>query len=279
MDNDLLLNFNTTSTGGTSNQSNQHDQTTLVGLNEVQRAMVSRMVNESLVNTISKQQVPNFFKDKPELWFILLEAEFNASKTRNDETKYYSVIRALDPETLQLVTDVLHNPPAIDKYKCIKETLIKRTSVSREKQIHQLLKQMDLADKKPTQLLREMRELAGDSVSDDMLHQLWLDRMPHHIKPILVASPNLNLNAVAEVADRVTDITRSSYVMATSTFSQKEAPLSASFTRKNSRSRSTSRSRSYAQSDKTICFYHHQFGNKANRCTPPCANVTSPQGN
>lgn len=184
-----------------------------VGLNEVQKAMISNMLKENMISTISKPQLPSFFKDKPELWFILIEAEFQATKTSNDDMKYYSVIRALDTDTLQQITDILHEPPVIEKYKKIKEALIKRTSVSREKRIHKLLTQMDLGDKKPTQLLREMRELAGDSIQEELLQQLWLDRMPNQIKPLLVVSSNLSLNALAEVADKVVDASRSSIII------------------------------------------------------------------
>ncbi|XP_044005973.1 uncharacterized protein LOC122850994 [Aphidius gifuensis] len=148
---DFLTGFGFSGPGGTSSSStsgacgnqnnnnnhNQHQehpmeqqQETMAGFNDVQKAMITSMLNESLVNTVSKPQVPNFLKDRPELWFILVEAEFNALKIRNDETKYYSVIRALDAETLQQVTDILHNPPVIDKYRRIKEAIIQRTSVS-----------------------------------------------------------------------------------------------------------------------------------------------------
>lgn len=84
--------------------------------------------------------------------------------------KYYSVIRALDADMLQRITDILHDPPIVKKYKKIKEVLVKRTSVSHEKQIHQLLTSMDLEDKKPTQLLQEMKGLAGESMTEDMIH-------------------------------------------------------------------------------------------------------------
>lgn len=289
------------------NQQRDQHQDTLVGFNEVQKAMITSMFNESLVSTVSKPQVPNFFKDRPELWFILMEAEFNTSKIRNDETKYYSVIRALDPETLQQITDILYNPPVLDKYKHLKETLIRRTSESRSKQIHRLLREMDLGEKKPTQLLREMRELAGDSMSDDMLHQLWLDRMPNQIKPLLVASANLTLNALAEVADRVTETIRCSYVMATSTHGQRETTSSSMSSHleerldklqqmmfecmkeikeikikhnyRPSRPKSRSRSQSYQRSDKSSCYYHHHFGDKANKCVPPCSFKPREQGN
>ncbi|KAF7990188.1 hypothetical protein HCN44_010889 [Aphidius gifuensis] len=245
MNNDFIFGnpFPDTSTGNTTREAQgdiqynpppdqySRNNETFAGFNEVQKSLITQMVNESMVNTISKPQLPNFFKDKPELWFILIESEFQATKTTNDDMKYYSVIRALDADMLQQITGILHDPPVVEKYKKIKEALIQRTSVSRDKQIRQLLTSMDLGDKKPTQLLREMKELAGESMTEDMLHQLWLDRMPNQIKPLLVVSSTLTLKALAEVADRVLEASRSSFVMATTAYGQKDASISTTHNR------------------------------------------------
>ncbi|CAD6227324.1 GSCOCG00011979001-RA-CDS [Cotesia congregata] len=63
---------------------------------------------------------------------------------------------------------------------------------------------MTLGDKIPSQLLREMRELARGSINDDALHQLWKVRLPAWIRPYLLVSPHINdLNGLADLADRL----------------------------------------------------------------------------
>lgn len=69
---------------------------------------------------------------------------------------------------------------------------------------------MTLGDKKPSQLLREMRELAVGNAKDDIIHSLWLQRLPDNIKPMLAMSENLDLNTLAEMADRIIESTNSS---------------------------------------------------------------------
>lgn len=60
------------------------------------------------------------------------------------------------------VADV-ENPPETDKYKRLKETLITKFTDSHEKQMQTLLLGIEFEDKKPSQLLREMKVLAGEN--------------------------------------------------------------------------------------------------------------------
>lgn len=45
--------------------------------------------------------------------------------------------------------------------------------------------------------------------------------------------------------------------------------------RSNSRHRGRSKSRNRENS--RLCYYHHRFGNKANKCVPPCNFSDSPK--
>lgn len=160
--------------------------------------------NEYLA-AVSRPQLPAFMKEKPEIWFYLIESEFTAARTRSDDVKYNATLRALDPDTLNQVTDIISSPPTTDKYVTLKNTIIKRVAESREKQINRLLNDIILGDKKPSQLLREMKTLAGNSVSEEMLHNLWVSRLPSTIRPLLIISDKLSLDVLAEMADRIID--------------------------------------------------------------------------
>ncbi|XP_066602846.1 uncharacterized protein [Prorops nasuta] len=125
-----------------------------------------------------------------------------------------------DAPDLWLLTDVLRRPPQTGNYLNLKEAIIHRLAESRTKQVDKLLKNLVLGDKKPSQLLREMRDLAKSEISDEILHQLWLERLPVHMRPHLLTSSKLDIEAVAEMADRIIDTFQSSYVMAASTSTQ-----------------------------------------------------------
>ena len=54
-------------------------------------------------------------------------------------------------------------------------------SVSRRKQIDELLYHTSLGDRRPTEMLAHMRELVGTHDSPDLLEKLFLDRLPRDV--------------------------------------------------------------------------------------------------
>ncbi|KAK2578405.1 hypothetical protein KPH14_012737 [Odynerus spinipes] len=106
-----------------------------------------------------------FWKNEPKLWFIMLEREFAAYGVRSDAVKCSAVVRHLDTATMKVVADVISASAGSGSYNEIKEALITRLAASEETQLRQLLTGLELQDKKPSDLLREMRLLAGNSVS------------------------------------------------------------------------------------------------------------------
>lgn len=169
----------------------------------MQKPQQHAIYDSEFLAAVSKPQLPAFMKDRPDIWFYLIEAEFAAARTRSDDVKYNSTLRALDHDTLNQITDIIATPPTTNKYATLRQTIIKRVAESRQKQMHRLLNDLVLGDKKPSQLLREMRDLAADSVKEEMLHNLWVTRLPNTIRPLLVISETLTLNALAEMADRL----------------------------------------------------------------------------
>ena len=136
-------------------------------------------------------KLPSFCPSDVELWFCLCEAEFdNCSITRQD-THFGHIARSLPPEVVQEVCDLIVSRPMTNPYDELKATVIKRTSVSEQRRLRQLLNEEDLGDRKPTQLLRRMRLLLGVRKFEEALlrqcfcsacratrSQFWLLRRP-----------------------------------------------------------------------------------------------------
>lgn len=309
-----------TSTGASNNIRNPPPSSTGAPNNGVQHHNRDNVVNQQQAAPIpvlhpDKPQLPPFMKDRPDIWFILIESEFTASRTINDDVKYSATLRALDTDTLHKITDIICAPPAAEKYRNLKEVIIRRATDSRQKQIHRLLNDLVLGDKKPSQLLREMKGLAGDGLNDDMLHNLWVSRLPSSIKPLLIISEALNLDALAEMADRLIEtvtmhnstpssqpstvaaVNHSNFTPTSSTSSTErkldDLQSALSFCMKeildmksqmqsnnNRQSRSRTRSNSYSRdrsqsNQSSICFYHRKFGHNAKHCTSPCTFTSS----
>ena len=52
--------------------------------------------------------------------FIQLEAQFIIACVSQDDTKFYTVICAIEPDILSSVSDIVSHPSAMDKYKALK---------------------------------------------------------------------------------------------------------------------------------------------------------------
>ncbi|XP_037931411.1 uncharacterized protein LOC119666202 [Teleopsis dalmanni] len=102
-------------------------------------------------------KLPTFLQTGPELWFAQIEGLLHVHRITVDASKLYTVITALDHNTLHQVADIVKCPPITDKFIMLKKELIKRFGESKHKQLVKLLTNLELSNKRPTQLLREMR--------------------------------------------------------------------------------------------------------------------------
>ncbi|GFY21689.1 uncharacterized protein TNCV_1168331 [Trichonephila clavipes] len=112
---------------------------------------------------------PAFWRNKPKLWFLQLEAQFSSSGISNDTTKYNIVVAALDENVLDFVVDILSNPLHDDKYETLKNALLNRLTDTEESRLKKLLTDMELGDRRPSDLLRQMKSLAGSFISDELI--------------------------------------------------------------------------------------------------------------
>ncbi|UYV80483.1 hypothetical protein LAZ67_19000293 [Cordylochernes scorpioides] len=238
-------------------------------------------------------KAPEFWPNDPELWFITLESQFLLNKPSpitNDDTKFSYLISLLPPSTAIEVREFIISPPPDNKYDALKKAIIKCTADSEFKKLQQLLTQEELGDRLPSKLLRHLRQLIGESkaVSDTTLKMLWMQRLPKNIQIILTTQEQASLNSLADLADRVTEIT-SSPSSSTSTLEKELASLRAEISAlkidlnkkgekiPRSRSRSSSSSRksspnSYRKYNPngSWCWYHFRFKHHARKCISPC---------
>ncbi|XP_055922150.1 uncharacterized protein LOC129953224 [Eupeodes corollae] len=135
------------------------------------------------------------------LWFVQIEAQFHNNRISSDNSKFNAIIAALDPEILNEVSDLVQTPPVTDKYPAFKKQLIGRFTESKERQLNKLITSLELGDRRPSSLLREMRRLAGENVPDDMLSTIWMSKMQNHVRGIL--SSSLDITALSKIADNM----------------------------------------------------------------------------
>lgn len=250
-----------------------------------------------------------FWPEKPVVWFAQIEGQFAIANITTDATKFYHVISQLEPQYANEVEDIIVSPPATGKYEKLKIELIKRLGASKEKKVKQLLIHEELGDRKPSQFLRHLQNLAGPEVPTDFLRTIWTSRLPNNIQTIIASQPDSSLEAAADLADKIQDIApqRPQVVAAASpdvlsdlvkhvaalTSQIKKLEVQNHRYRSGNRgdrrysrgdSRNNSRSRSASargvRSDRNhsrfpVCWYHHKFGSQASKCAKPCDYNTS----
>lgn len=232
-------------------------------------------------------KLPQFEKRHVDIWFHQVEAQFEIHNIKSEKSRYYYTLSALDTDVAAELTDVLESATtSTTQYTDLKNRLISIFADSQDKKLKKLLTELELGDKRPTALLREMQRLAGAKAPDDLMKSMFLQHMPTNIRAILAASED-TLSNLAAMADKIWEQTGPQTSIAEI---QKQGPntleerlhrieshlasLTSNF-RSRSRHRSPTphrprdRSKSRQQRD-DWCWYHNRFGNKANKCQQPC---------
>lgn len=225
---------------------------------------------------------PPFWKADPKLWFVQLEAQFALSSITADLTKYNHVLSVVDTSILSQISELLLNPPADNKYNAIKDRLISIYSDSQEKKLKTLLSDMNLGDKKPSQLLNEMTRLGGSSVSCELLKTLWMQHLPAQMQSVLATS-NDNLDNLAKMADKIAEIEQPrnfavhnndpSLIDTIQKLYKEVQELKLQHSRREQsphRKRSKTPLRQPQEEDGEVCWYHLYFKDRARSCRAPC---------
>lgn len=249
--------------------------------------MTNENQNQNEISRVAYKPPP-FWESNPELWFGQIESQFVISGITSDKTKFHSVIAALDAKILTSVVDLIRTPPTKNQYDTLKERILNQYSQSETSKLKLLLQDLQLGDKRPSQFLLEMRNLASNKIGDEILKSLWMQRLPISIQQILSVCSD-PLDKLAAIADKINEVSGCVTVSEISSNSNlqslkdeiaslrsevKRLSRSQSKQVKNrnrrksfSRERSISRNRSNSG---LLCWYHRRFAEKANKCVKPC---------
>lgn len=278
-----------TTTNNTQDQSGAKTSTTNQTTEQIRSAEVHKV----------SIKPPQFVKDDPELFFLQLEAQFRNAGISVDQTKFDYVVSSLEPTYVRAAADIIRNPPGGNKYDAIKRRLIEEYTDSEQRKLRRLVQEIELGDDKPSQLLRKMKNLAGDSITDDVIKSLWIQRLPENVRAV-VSIADCDSTVWARQADKMMEITNFSAISSIKPSSI--APVNAEPSHNNNNSQiqylineikkiqtsvehlkrgnnsnnTTNKSNSTRSRSKTpqrkypFCRYHFKFGAKARKCIQPC---------
>ncbi|XP_033316640.1 uncharacterized protein LOC117214559 [Bombus bifarius] len=152
-------------------------------------------------------RVPPFWPDDVDLWFTMLEMQFEATRIRGDQEKYQAVIAHLDKSYARLIRDVFDASPSIGRYEYVKKELIKRLGELDAKRLRQVIKKEQIEDRKPSQFYRDLRSLATNSLADDVILTVWEGRLPSRVQSILASVQSKDPETRIQIADSIYEAT------------------------------------------------------------------------
>lgn len=223
---------------------------------------------------------PVFCQDQPDLYFIQMDSQFAVAGITVDQTKYHHVISSLDAKYLLHISDIIRNPPANGKYEAVKKALVDEFADSGQKKVRKLIKEIELGDLKPSQLLKRMKDLANGKIDDEVLKSLWIERLPESIRSVITIVDGDSAQMALQ-ADKMMEVQQFSGVSAVQSKNPLQAEIEAlrkevaalkankhSSSKENQHDRGRSRSKSKVRFP--FCRYHYRFGDKAKKCVEPC---------
>jgi len=255
---------------------------------------------------MADSKIPRFWAEAPAAWVAQVEVILEANGTTDDSQRYIALVGALTGPAVSELADIIANPPTTDRFKAIKDAILSRFQDSADAQLRKLFGQLQLADSKPSQLLRQMKSLAVGKVSDDILKVRWLDLLPQQVCGILRIMKTASLDELSTMADDLVGSLPGVSAVATppapttapvhpagSSLAQEVAELRKMFCQflsdgqrrpGYSRSRSRSRGRQSGQSTDPAthpdwCWFHQEFGTAAKKCRAPCTFASTGSGN
>lgn len=251
--------------------------------NEMAQQQGNQLEQQALQLEAASRKLPMFWRQYPDLWFVQVEANFARARITGDRTKVVDIMSQLEPEMLLQLREFNRRPENEQTYQALKDFLMKRYAKSDCKRTQDLLENLGLDDRRPSDLLREMRQVAGEDVSASFLKNMWMQRLPINVQQLLLGQTG-DIDMIAEYADRLCEMNPNSVLSIekngnkpldrmdkleaqinrlTKSMERWKAPPKNSGDGKQQKTISSS-------TDRTVCYFHSRFGDKAHKCREPC---------
>lgn len=232
------------------------------------------------IDTVTMRRQPPFWRAHPDLWFIQVEANFARGKVYSDKARVADIIGQLEPDILLHLREFTRKPEEEKTYELLKASLMKRFAKTELSRTAELLEEMTLDDKRPSDLFRDMRDIAGEDISIGFLKTMWLKRLPLLMQQTMLGRGG-TIEELVEFADNLSELNRNSVASMEGTrgspdrmtrIERQLEHLSKLYARNSGAKRDNDKKPKgkVSKPPSDLCFYHERFGEKATKCRSPC---------
>jgi hypothetical protein len=250
-------------------------------------------------------KLPPFWASAPEEWFGLCDGQFFLHNVEDERARFYLVLAALPEATARSVADLLRGPPAPDAYSTLRRRLLSSHSLTEYHRMEQLHSTQGLGRMRPPEMLSSMAQLcpAGETATK-LFRYLFLQRLPRELRIMLSEDGASPIEQLAERADTLWSHHGGGNGGGRSVAAvvQEEDPSPVAAVRqsdnrgggrgrgnrgcrggrggrggqRNTATASTQQQPQpqslsvIARAGTGLCHYHFSYGERAQKCTPPC---------
>lgn len=251
------------------------------------------------LNAISVK-LPEFWPATPERWFLRVESQFSLRGITSEQTRFDHVMSTISQDVALKIYDAVVDP-GDTPYTTLKAAILAAFTPSPGSLVRDILNDVEIGDRTPSQFYRHLANQAESSglFQTELVQLLWIERLPPQLRAILkIGNFKDSVKDMLATADQVFEALRKDGAVHSISNADKQeaAPsvvdllqkiqlevneLKARFdksrdserrSRSSSRSRGRNRSRSHSRNENPkFCYYHNRFGQRAEKCKPPCS--------
>lgn len=234
-------------------------------------------------------RICDFWKNNAEAWLITAESQFAIAGIRSDRTKYNHILVKLPDDFQGQILDLTRQGYQEGSYEELKIRILNKYKRTQSEIIEQVLDKEELGDRKPSEFLRHLTNLAGEvGLPEKFVLDRWKRKLPQNITSLLLTlKSDIKPDDLGAIADQIY-LWQPPQVAAVSNNNGNYRRNNnnhygrGSFRprrgRSNSRNRNASphpnRNRSSSPSryrpEGSWCWYHYKFGDEARKCQQPC---------
>ncbi len=123
-------------------------------------------------------KIPNPWPDNTEMWLTAVYFQIITHGITQGLTKFHYIVGTLTPDLAHRLRHFICLPPSEKPYTALREAIVKLTALANRQRYFALLIGVELGDRSPSQFLRHLRNLIGDSkVDDGFLRQTFLGKL------------------------------------------------------------------------------------------------------